>query len=66
MPFGPMDRLQRILPLADKGADEISSKETKIIEKTTPRMYEAMYRVARFLCDYVKPPCGLASLKSRS
>ena len=51
MSLGLLDRLQRILPLADKVADEI---ETEILEKVIPRMYEVMHRVARFACDYVE------------
>ena len=54
MSLGLLDRLQRILPFADKVADEIGSKETEILEKILPRMYEVMHRVARFSCDYVK------------
>ena len=65
MPLGLLDRLQRILPLADKVADEIDDKKTEILEKIIPRMYEVMHRVARFSCDYVKrgeqPSPGLAS-----
>lgn len=48
------DRLQRILPLADKVADEIVCEETDILEKTIPRMFEVMQGVAKFSCDYVK------------
>ena len=61
MSLGLLDRLQRILPLADKVADEIESKETEILEKVIPQMYEVMHRVARFACDYVKHgkrPCS--------
>ena len=32
MPASLLDRLQRILPLADKVGDEIVSKETEILE----------------------------------
>jgi hypothetical protein len=65
MPLALLDRLQRILPLADKLADEIDDKKTEILEKIIPRMYEVMHRVARFSCDYVKrgkrPSPGFAS-----
>ena len=54
MPLGLLGRLQCILPLADKVAGEIESKETEILEKVIPQMYEVMHRVARFACDYVK------------
>ena len=48
------DRLQRILPLADKVTDEIVCEETELLEKFIPRMFEVMRRVAQFSCDYVK------------
>jgi hypothetical protein len=54
MPSALLDRLQRILPLADKVADEIVCNETEIMEKILPRMFEVMQRVAKFSCDYVK------------
>ena len=54
IPSGLLDRLQRILPLADKVADEIVCEETEILEKIIPRMFEVMQRVAKFSCDYVK------------
>ena len=54
MPRALMDRLQRILLYADKVADEIVCKETDILEKTIPRMFAVMQRVAKFSCDYVK------------
>ena len=54
MPLWLLDRLQRILPLADKVADEIDDKQTEILAKIIPEMYEVMHRVARFSCDYVK------------
>ena len=54
MPSALLDRLQRILPLADKVADEIVCKETEILERIIPRMFEVMQRVAKFSCDYVK------------
>jgi hypothetical protein len=61
MPSGLLNRLQRILPLANKIADEMICEETDILEKTIPRMLEVMERVARFLCDYVKRGCVIAS-----
>ena len=54
MPPSLLDRLQHILPLADKVADEIVSEETDILDKITPRMFEVMKKLATFLCDYVK------------
>ena len=54
MPLSLLDRLQRILPLADKLADEVDDKQTEILAKIIPEMYEVMHRVARFSCDYVR------------
>ena len=54
MPPGLWDRLQRILPMAKKVADEIVSEETEILKELIPRMFEVMYRVAQLSCDYVK------------
>ena len=54
MPPALFDRVQRILPLVEKVADEIVSEETEILEKLIPRMVEVMHRVARVSCDYVK------------
>jgi hypothetical protein len=54
MPSILLDQLQRILPLADKVADEIVSEETEVLDKIMPRMFEVMQRIAEFLCDYVK------------
>jgi len=54
MPAGILDRLQRILLFADKVAEEITYEETEILEKTIPRMFEVMQRVAKFSCDYVR------------
>jgi len=54
MPSGLLDRLQRIFPLADKVADEIDWQETELLEKTIPRMFNVMHRVAKFSCDYVR------------
>jgi hypothetical protein len=36
MPSGLLDRLKRILPLANKVADEIVCEETDILEKIIP------------------------------
>ena len=54
MPSSLLDRLQRILPLADRVGDEIVSEETGILDKIMPRMFGAMKKIAQFLCDYVK------------
>ena len=54
MPLSLLDRLQRILPSADKVADEVVSEETEILDKILPRMFEVMKKIATFLCDYVK------------
>jgi hypothetical protein len=49
-----VDRLQRILPFANKVVDEIVWEETHLVEKIIPRMFEVVQRVAKFSCDYVK------------
>ena len=54
MPSDLLDRLQRILFFADKVADEIVYEETEILEKTIPRMFKVMQKVAKSSCDYVK------------
>jgi len=54
MPSTLLGRLQRILPLADKVAEEIVCEETEILDKLIPRMFEAMYKTAKFSCDYVR------------
>jgi len=54
IPSGLLDQLQRILPLANKVADEVVCEETVILEQIIPRMFEVMLRVAKFSCDYVK------------
>jgi len=54
MPSSLLDRLQRVLPLADKVADEIISEETDILDKIMPRMFEEMQKIANHLCGYVK------------
>jgi len=54
MPSALLDRLQRILPLGKKVADDVVCEETEILEKVTQRMFEVMRRVAEFSCNYVK------------
>ena len=54
MPSSLLDRLQRVLPLADKVANEIVSEETEILDKILPRMFEVMQKIAKFLCEYVR------------
>jgi hypothetical protein len=54
IPLGIYDRLQRILPLAEKVADEIVCDETDILEEIIPRMLKVMRRVAEYSCDYVR------------
>jgi hypothetical protein len=54
MPSSLLDQLQRVLPLADKVADDIVSEETEILYQMMPRMFEVMQKIAKFLCDYVK------------
>jgi hypothetical protein len=56
IPSALLDRLQRISLFADKVADEIVCKETELLEKIIPRMFEVMQTVARVSCDYIK--CG--------
>ena len=70
MPSGLCDRVQRILPLAKKVADQIVSEDTEILKELIPRMFEVMHRVAKISCDYVKRgksrPLGLTSADDRS
>ena len=54
MPSSLLDRLQRIIPFAEKTADENVYEETETLERIIPRMFEVMQRVAKFSCDYVK------------
>jgi hypothetical protein len=54
MPSSLLDQLQRVLPLADKVADEIVGEETDILDEIMPRMFEVMQDIANFLCEYVK------------
>jgi len=57
MPLNLLDWLQRILPLAEKVANEIVSEETEILEKLIPRMFEVMHKTTKFSCDYIKHGC---------
>ena len=54
MPSALLDRLQRILPLGKKVADDVVCEETEILEKAIQRMFEVMRKVAEFSCNYVK------------
>ena len=54
IPLSLFDRLQRVLPLANRVADEIVCEETDILEEIIPRMFKVMQRVAEYSCDYVR------------
>ena len=54
MPSALLERLRRILPFADKVADEIVCEETDLLEEIIPRTFERMQWVAKFCCGYVK------------
>jgi len=54
MPSALLDRLQRILPLGTKVANDVVCEETEILEKVIQRMFEVMRMVAEFSCNYVK------------
>ena len=54
MASGLCNRLQQILPLAQKVVDEIVSEETEILKELILQMFEVMHRVARLSCNYVK------------
>lgn len=55
IPFDTFDRLLRIFLLADEVVGELAScEDTEILEKTIPRMFEAMEKVAKLSCEYVK------------
>ncbi len=54
MLLGFFNRLKRILPLADRVAEEIVCEDTEVLEEVIPRMFEVMQSVAKFSCDYVK------------
>ena len=44
---------------ANKVADELVCKETDILEKTIPQMFEVMQEVAKIACMYVKRQYGV-------
>ena len=54
IPLSLFYQLQRVLPLADRVADEIIFEETDILEEIMPRMFKVMQRVAEYSCDYVR------------
>jgi len=54
MPSALLGRLQRILPLGRKVADDVVCEETDILEKAIQRMFEVIRMVAEFSCNYVK------------
>ena len=54
IPLSLFDRLQRVVPLAKRVADEIVCKETDILEEIIPRMFKVMQGVAEYSCDYVR------------
>jgi len=54
MPLALIERLSRVLPLADNVADDIVCEETEILDKIIPRMYETMQTAVKFACEYVK------------
>ena len=54
IPLSIFDQLRRVLPLANKVADEIVCEETDILEEIIPRMFTVMRRVAEYSCDYVR------------
>jgi len=54
MASGLFDRLQRIVSLAEKVADEIVCDEMEILEMIVPRMFEVMQTTVNILCGYVK------------
>ena len=51
---GLFRQLERILPFADKGVEEIICGETEMLEKVIQRMFEVMDRVAKLSCEYVR------------
>jgi len=54
IPLSLFDQLKRIMPLADKVAEEIVCDETDILEEIIPRMFKVMQRVAEYSCEYVR------------
>ena len=61
MPAALLDRLQRILPLGEKVADDVVCEETELLEKVIQRMFEVMRKVAEFSCHYIKGISGSCS-----
>ena len=59
MPADLFSRLGRILEFAKIVADELVCKETEILEKTIPQMFEVMQDVAKITCMYVKRQYGV-------
>ena len=54
MPSILLDHLHRILPLAEMVADENVCEETGILGTIMSQMFEAMQKIATFLCEYIK------------
>ena len=54
MPSALLGRLDHILLLGKKVADDVVCEETEILEKAIQRMFEVMREVAEFSCKYVK------------
>jgi len=54
---GFFDRLQRILPLASRVAEDIVCEDMEALEKITPQMFEVMQKVAKYSREYVKRGC---------
>ena len=61
IPSDNFDRLQRILPLADKVVDEIVCEATEMLEKIIPRMFEVMEKVAKFRVTMSKVDVSVGS-----
>ena len=54
IPLNLFDRLQRVLPLVDRVADETVCEETDVMEKIIPQMFTVMQRVVEHSCNYVR------------
>ena len=54
MLLGFFDRLQRILPLASRVAEDIVCEDMEMLEKIIPQMFEVMQKVAKYSREYVK------------
>ena len=54
MPSEFLDRLQSILRLGEKVANDVVCEETEILEKAIQRMYEVMRKIAESSRNYVK------------